>query len=234
MVFPTIGASSGLECGPSRDSFSPRPQIQVATIQSTLKVSRFHSFSLRNVNLGTRLLLVKVCLTKIALEGVESLSDEEIAVLFLCWTGLQSVRDPTWSQYFASWYIQVSSTIDLLARCFNDRRKVQPSWVQEMCQFLREREFLLSSHAYFGWTELFEVKSFLRLTNRQWKQDRTRPKRYIGVGYKDSGTKRDSAFDGSPSWQEVASTGEYTESSRSIVHDPDLHYLSYLPGMFVT
>lgn len=31
-----------------------------------------------------------------------------------------------------------------------------------------------------------------------------RPKPYIGVGYKDKGTRRDPAYDGSPSWQEVA------------------------------
>lgn len=31
-----------------------------------------------------------------------------------------------------------------------------------------------------------------------------RPKAYIGVGYKDKGSRRDPAYDGSPSWQEVA------------------------------
>jgi len=30
------------------------------------------------------------------------------------------------------------------------------------------------------------------------------PKRFIGVGYKDKGTKRDPAIDGSPNWKEVA------------------------------
>ena len=30
------------------------------------------------------------------------------------------------------------------------------------------------------------------------------PKRFIGVGYRDKGTRRDQAKDGSPSWQEVA------------------------------
>jgi hypothetical protein len=32
------------------------------------------------------------------------------------------------------------------------------------------------------------------------------PKLYVGVGYSDKGTARDPAFDGSPSWQEVAMT----------------------------
>jgi len=37
------------------------------------------------------------------------------------------------------------------------------------------------------------------------------PKRYIGVGYKDKGNLRFSHYDGSPSWQDVASTSETTE-----------------------
>jgi hypothetical protein len=37
------------------------------------------------------------------------------------------------------------------------------------------------------------------------------PKRYIGVGYKDKGNLRFSYYDGSPSWQDVASTSETTE-----------------------
>jgi hypothetical protein len=32
------------------------------------------------------------------------------------------------------------------------------------------------------------------------------PKLYVGVGYSDKGTARNPAFDGSPSWQEVAMT----------------------------
>lgn len=37
------------------------------------------------------------------------------------------------------------------------------------------------------------------------------PKRYIGVGYKDKGNLRFSYYDGSPSWQEIASSSEKTE-----------------------
>lgn len=33
------------------------------------------------------------------------------------------------------------------------------------------------------------------------------PKRFMGIGYRDKGTRRDPAKDGSPSWQEVASRG---------------------------
>lgn len=37
------------------------------------------------------------------------------------------------------------------------------------------------------------------------------PERYIGVGYRDKGSRRDEAWDGSPSWQDVASRKSYKE-----------------------
>jgi hypothetical protein len=37
------------------------------------------------------------------------------------------------------------------------------------------------------------------------------PKKIIGVGYKDKGTRRNNAEDGSPSWKEVASYFSYKE-----------------------
>jgi hypothetical protein len=33
-------------------------------------------------------------------------------------------------------------------------------------------------------------------------------KRFVGVGYKDKGNRRDPAVDGSPSWQEVATSSK--------------------------
>jgi hypothetical protein len=38
-------------------------------------------------------------------------------------------------------------------------------------------------------------------------RDQLPPKAYIGVGYKDKGRRRDPAYDGSPSWQDVAMRG---------------------------
>jgi hypothetical protein len=61
---------------------------------------------------------------------------------------------------------------------------------------------------------LFSVRTLLppKLANRKIP-----PKRTIGTGYRDKGTARDPAKDGSPSWQEVASrAGQLTLASRRI------------------
>jgi hypothetical protein len=47
---------------------------------------------------------------------------------------------------------------------------------------------------------------------------KTYQKRYIGVGYKDKGSKRDLAKDASPNWQEVAATSALL--SREKEEDP--------------
>lgn len=49
------------------------------------------------------------------------------------------------------------------------------------------------------------------------------PKSYIGKGYGDHGTAKNKAFDGSQSWQEVASDQEYQEKNCYQVVDPDYH-----------
>lgn len=49
------------------------------------------------------------------------------------------------------------------------------------------------------------------------------PKTYIGKGYGDHGTAKNKAFDGSQSWQEVASDQEYQERNCSQELEPNFH-----------
>jgi len=57
--------------------------------------------------------------------------------------------------------------------------------------------------AYFGGKKTFHLRHWVRKLNRALKK-RPRPERFIGVGYRDQGTCRNTATDASPSWQEVA------------------------------
>jgi hypothetical protein len=47
---------------------------------------------------------------------------------------------------------------------------------------------------------------------RTLSQNKIPPARFIGVGYKDKGSRKISSYDGSPSWQEVASSLERADS----------------------
>jgi hypothetical protein len=77
--------------------------------------------------------------------------------------------------------------------------------------FQWKRCFLLSPHSYFGRRKQSNVDCVLRRKNRSLHKP-SRQKRWMGVGYKDSGTYRDVAIDGSPTWQEVASSERKIET----------------------
>jgi hypothetical protein len=70
------------------------------------------------------------------------------------------------------------------------------------------RPFLPSRQAYFGWVNN-PVRSSpveIRLRNPLAPPKALPQKRFIGVGYRDKGNRRDPAQDGSPSWQQVATS----------------------------
>lgn len=74
----------------------------------------------------------------------------------------------------------------------------------------------LSPRAYLG---LKSDRSFQRKLNNYLRVGEEETfvlaNRYIGVGYKDKGDSRNSAIDGSPSWQEVASKGSGVKDNKS-------------------
>jgi len=67
-----------------------------------------------------------------------------------------------------------------------------------------QRKLFPSLFAYFGWRLEEKVVLFVRRVNRLLRRPPP-PKRFVGVGYRDNGHRRNVALDGSPSWQEVAS-----------------------------
>lgn len=149
-----------------------------------------------------RLLLVKMIFAKIAWEGPDSLSQEEVAVLELSWERITAYSDPDWVQNKTREWLVLE---DLLVH-FRDRTR----WffgtldISKHAKFLVEKHCLPSAHAYFGWVKSHKISSYLKRTNRDLRRN-SPPKRFIGVGYKDTGQCRDVSYDGSPSWQEVAS-----------------------------
>jgi hypothetical protein len=68
--------------------------------------------------------------------------------------------------------------------------------------------FLPSRQAYFGWRRnpVRDTPARVQLRNPLAPPKALPPKRYIGVGYRDKGNRRDPAVDGTPSWQETASS----------------------------
>lgn len=87
-------------------------------------------------------------------------------------------------------------------------------------KILGELPLVYPLRAYFGleragWSNLYRLclaKSIIRR--------KVPPKAYIGVGYKDKGSRRNSAEDGSPNWQEVASHNALKEREAEELLDP--------------
>lgn len=80
--------------------------------------------------------------------------------------------------------------------------------------------------------EIFNVKRFLKRVNRNLQKYPPRP-RFIGVGYKDYGDRRDPSYDGSPSWQEVASSlpPETSSTKRRSLFIDDLDLSDCIPEL---
>lgn len=153
---------------------------------------------LRRINL-LRLLVTKIVFLR------EQVTFEEIVVFYdnLLWCLEFCQRQPHFAAKFGR-------SLEELAR-ISRLVKWHPDLISEnlgrLAQELRPLEnFYIPLRNFQGnWRYakgLFHVTSKHREMGRLTKT--LPPKPYIGVGYKDKGTRRDTAQDGSPSWQEVA------------------------------
>jgi len=82
---------------------------------------------------------------------------------------------------------------------------------KETLESLDRLPIVYHSRSFFGmertgWSKHYRLSFNSRLVRR-----RMPPKAYIGVGYKDKGSRRDVAKDGSPKWQEVARVRAFEE-----------------------
>jgi len=147
-----------------------------------------------------RNLLAKVCYE----QGGVSL--EEILVLFDLAQKVEEKRrqDRAFDEKYGDWLITSYAFIsDLNPQVFPFYYKGNREVAEESL-----KPFLPSRQAYFGWIKnpVRSTPAEIRLRNPLKPQKALPPKRYIGVGYKDKGNRRDPAINGSPSWQDVANS----------------------------
>jgi hypothetical protein len=143
----------------------------------------------------------KFLLSKLVYEGGDSLSEQEEFVLWLLHDRLSTVRDRGWIEKNSVWF-------ETTKRIFNyftlyTRSRDRMVWFNTVILNPFFSGSLFSACAFFGRRTFFNVKDVLRRINLESRKT-SRPPNRIGVGYRDHGTARDVAFDGSPSWQEVA------------------------------
>jgi len=147
-----------------------------------------------------RFLLAKMVYGK---EG-EGLSVEEYLALMELFFGLEGTQDPNLTRKWSVSFEKLSSLIPGLAQIKEFPIVLTSESREAMVEFFREDPILPSQHAFYGLMGHRELRNSFRI---QFKSQWIPPKkveRYIGVGYKDKGSRRFPELDGSPSWQEVA------------------------------
>jgi len=171
-----------------------------ATILNEMEVSKTISWELRG-NLRTQTLVWKFLLSKLVQEGGDSLSSQERFVLPLLFIKLEGVKDKGWVEKYSNWF----ETTKRLFRYFTlySQPNSRMIWSKAVVSSSFFSGGLFSACAFYGRRTFFNVKTVLRKINRNLRK-KSRPPNRIGVGYRDHGTARDVAYDGSPSWQEVA------------------------------
>jgi len=227
----TIGnlSENSLQAGqlPSNSNKTKQYNGPEATILQGQKASQEIFFELRGT-LRVQTLAWKFLLSKLVHEGFESLNGEEIHSLFLLHDRLSTVKDRGWVDKYFNWFGNSVIMFDYFTRYLEEGCPESEKGKKTWDPFL-VCGFTFTACAYFGRRTFFNVKNVLKRVNLKLRR-KPRPKNRIGVGYRDHGTARNVATDGSPSWQEVASVA-LPSSGTTPQEETDFRiYLSKIQG----
>jgi len=189
--------SSGQTCGPT---FFPEPSLAIIKKVTNAGTRVVYKRKIRRITLQ-RLLLSRI------VWKIEEVTFDEILVIYDNLLNLMelSEKDPSFREKYGS-------TLEVLAK-FLKSLNLQNSEPKNLAEILY-RQFRLPIYASFiiprrnlSTVEKHMCNSYRLLPTLQNPGIPTKalpPKRWIGIGYRDKGSARNSAIDGNPSWQEVA------------------------------
>jgi len=156
-----------------------------------------------------RITLYKFLLAKL-LYSLEGLALEEYLLVFQLYFELTEIRDPLFVSKHGDFLQHSLLLLNAIkeAKYFpvqTDQEEGGPDVSIFEGAFPTKRQ-------YFGLAGQRDLRrSFRLILNDTIVPQKLPPARFIGVGYKDKGSRRDPAFDGSPGWKEVASFNSYHE-----------------------
>ena len=190
---------------------SPRPRSHDP---NNLKVSKELSFTFRKRGITEMLSAVKY-LFSLAYYEESLLSHKQSFVLQGLLDSLLSVNDHAWNEKYRKQLLTVADFYSLVTErdVSSGRQTIEP---YKIAINWKCKSWLMSPHAYYGRKVHFRLNRWFISINRQLNKAPP-PERYIGVGYKDHGTCSNPAYDGSPSWSEVATSPQMrTDHSDSL------------------
>jgi len=133
----------------------------------------------------------------------EGLSIEEYLCLFHVYYDLTEMNDPLFKSKYDSFLERVGYLLDEISGN-------QEFPVQSLTDCEVDRDFFFgyfpTKREFFGLSGQRDLRRSFRFVLNDTLVPQKKPLvRYIGVGYKDKGTRRNLAEDGSPGWKEVGS-----------------------------
>ena len=146
---------------------------------------------------------------------------DEFIILFELYYDLIGQTDPSFSEKYGDWFSNTLNFYEVIAKGKSFPLRIsKESKKDEIQQWLEP--ILPSKSAYFGLKGQRNMRDSFSITlNTSLPPVRIPPKSYIGVGYRDKGTHKNFAKDGSPSWQEVSSHNfELERRKEEISNDP--------------
>jgi hypothetical protein len=152
------------------------------------------------VKKGTnRIVLLKFLLGKLVF-SIEGLNIEEYLLLFHLFFEMTEIQDPLFQEKYKEYLFRLNLLLSELGKIKEFPVHPTERSALEIGRLLEG--FLPTAREYFGLAGQRDMRSCFRLIlNDTIVPKRPPPKRFIGVGYKDKGTCRDPAFDGTPGWQ---------------------------------
>lgn len=193
---PASASTSALVAGPTFFPESPPSRAKMALDSAGTAV--IYKRGIRRVHLE-RLIVTRIRTRR------NEVKVDEILILYdnLLYLLELSERDPSFNKKFGK-------TLEVLTKdlkSLNLRTGIPAKIVDYLYIKFKNpiyNDFLIPSRNYKQATRTLQRAYRLKATKNNVSRPNPPPKRWIGVGYRDKGSARDWAKDGSPSWQEVA------------------------------
>ena len=183
-------------------------------------VSVTHLLRVRRLKPTEALTGLRVLFTRFA-AGLreEDFSPEEVLFISEAADRLSKVRDLNFLKFHWVHLEQLQAAIRISSRnqwkySRSVSRKVKSALTSENDPSIKEKHYsLIPNHEYYGNFLEWSVKSYIVRDNLLSKK-RHPPQRFVGVGYRDKGTRKINSTDASPAWQEVASSPVIYDNGR--------------------
>lgn len=156
-----------------------------------------------------RMVLFRFLLAK-TVYSPDGISLEEYLLLYTLYFTFEENGDPLFQEKYKEFLVKALEFLTII----NEIRFFPIIPTEEQRIMIKEffQGYLPSAREYFGLCGQRNLRDSYRLVLHDAIEPRRfPPKKIIGVGYKDKGTRRNTAVDGSPSWKEVASFFSYRD-----------------------